>query len=210
MTETVDYFDIRKTYECFNSSLLEDEDINIGFYLEAYKELCKFCGFLGPVFSFVKNEIVSKSEIMHQLRNNCQEDHFETLKNMIEYEHESQLLHKKNYVSGCRTFLRLHRGLDFIRTFLRRIGDTDLDSETSAIGYDSYSNTLGKYHGWCIQQAAYVGMKFLPKKKNLVSKVCGSNWEDVASVLPLMLNAADEVYKRTEECYKTHGLLDLP
>ena len=71
----------------------------------------RFCSFLGPVFSFVKTEIVSKSEVMNDLINNCQEDHFETVKNMIQHEKESQLLTKKHYVSGCRTFLRLHRGL---------------------------------------------------------------------------------------------------
>lgn len=40
-TNEKDYFDLRKTYEWFQKSLIDEDDINIESYLEAYKELCK-------------------------------------------------------------------------------------------------------------------------------------------------------------------------
>lgn len=210
INDSKEYFDIKKAYEYFRLTLLDNDDIHIGSYLEAYKELCKFCTLLGSVFSFVATEITSKSETMHELRKNCQEEHFDSLKKMIDYEKGSQLLSDKSYVSGCRTLLRLHRGLDFIRTFLRRIAEIELEGSTSHIGTESYHDTLGKYHGWFIRQGAFLAMKFLPKKKTILTSVCGSQFEQVEEVLPLMLEAADEVYKRTQECYEVHELLDLP
>lgn len=207
---SVDYFDIRKAYESFRLTLIEDNDVHIGSYLEAYSELCKFCTLLGSVFSFVASEITSKSQVMHELRKNCQEEHFDTLRKMIDYEKSLDLLSDKNYVSGCRTLLRLHRGLDFIRTFLKRISEIELDESTSHIGSTSYNETLGKYHGWLIRKGAYVAMQFLPKKKTLLVSVCGSQFDEVKEVLPLMLEAADEVYNRTQDCYELHQLLDLP
>lgn len=68
---------------------------------------------MGSIFGFVCSDVKSKIEILEELRENkefC--DKFESVKQMMIYESiESELLQKKDYVSGCRTLLRLHRGL---------------------------------------------------------------------------------------------------
>lgn len=71
----------------------------------------RFCQLMGSVFSFVCSEIRSKMDILYDLRKNDKENNFCTMKTMVKYEEENNLLADAKYVSGCRTFLRLHRGL---------------------------------------------------------------------------------------------------
>lgn len=71
----------------------------------------RFFQLMGSVFSFVSSDVKSKIEILQQFRNGSEKENFVTLKQMIQYEVDGNLLKKSNYISGSRTFLRLHRGL---------------------------------------------------------------------------------------------------
>lgn len=64
---------------------------------------------MGSVFGFVGSEIGGKMEILEQLVN--KDNHFQTMKEMVNYEMENGLLQHRSYISGSRTLLRLHRGL---------------------------------------------------------------------------------------------------
>lgn len=67
---------------------------------------------MGSIFGFVCSDVKSKVEILEEFRANTEvAEKFESVKQMIIYEREKELLQKKDYVSGCRTLLRLHRGL---------------------------------------------------------------------------------------------------
>lgn len=66
---------------------------------------------MGTVFGFVSNDLKSKMDILNEFLNGEQSSYFETVKKMIEYERDNNLLKKGGYVSGSRTLLRLHRGL---------------------------------------------------------------------------------------------------
>lgn len=66
---------------------------------------------MGSVFSFVSNDVKSKVEILEEFRRKDTDNNFHSIKSMINYEIAESVLHKKDYVSGCRTLLRLHRGL---------------------------------------------------------------------------------------------------
>ena len=67
---------------------------------------------MGSIFGFVCSDVKSKVEILEEFRENKEvSEKFESVKKMILYEREKELLAKKDYVSGSRTFLRLHRGL---------------------------------------------------------------------------------------------------
>ena len=66
---------------------------------------------MGTVFSFVGSDVKSKIDVLEDLSNTSDGHHFTTLRKMIRYEMEGDLLKKKDYVSGSRTLLRLHRGL---------------------------------------------------------------------------------------------------
>lgn len=66
---------------------------------------------MGSVFGFVSSDVKSKIEILEIHRQKENAENFETFTTMLEYEKSSALLDKKDYVSGSRTLLRLHRGL---------------------------------------------------------------------------------------------------
>lgn len=67
---------------------------------------------MGTVFGFVSKDLKQKMDLLGDfLSNEKISDNFQSVKNMIEYEKNNDLLHKKGYTSGSRTLLRLHRGL---------------------------------------------------------------------------------------------------
>lgn len=67
---------------------------------------------MGSIFGFICSDVKSKVEILEDFRTNKEvTEKFESVKQMILYEQDKELLNKKDYVSGSRTLLRLHRGL---------------------------------------------------------------------------------------------------
>lgn len=80
---------------------------------------------MGTVFGFVSSDVRSKIEILEEHRKKDNAEKFESFAKMMEYEKSSSLLDKKDYVSGSRTLLRLHRGLgnenNANQTFLKQI-----------------------------------------------------------------------------------------
>lgn len=129
---------------------------------------------------------------------------------MIDYERSADLLQKKDYVSGCRTLLRLHRGLDFTRDFLRRMSQLKADEKTSEACKISYQETLAPYHTFLIRKAAGLAMSMgLPTRDDLMKKVCKDVQKSIES-LPEMLKYTDEVYGRIQVLYEKNELLALP
>lgn len=107
-----DKFDIKIVHDNFQECMHESDDINLKYYLESYKELYKFFNLMGTIFGFVSSDLKSKIDILAEyLKNQEIADQFRTVKTMMNYEKEEELLQKKDYVSGSRTLLRLHRGL---------------------------------------------------------------------------------------------------
>ncbi|XP_071452996.1 ceramide-1-phosphate transfer protein-like isoform X2 [Hetaerina americana] len=165
-------FDLKSVHDGFSSSLLENDDVDMNFYLTAYKELYKFCNLLGTIFGFVGSDIKAKIDILESLvSEDAQSGNFSTFKAMVEYEKQSDLIKKSDYVSGCRTLLRLHRGLDFIRLFLKRVGELEAKDKTSIVGQEAYNETLAQFHPWLIRKGVVVSLYSLPTKENLMLKV---------------------------------------
>lgn len=65
---------------------------------------------MGAVFGFVSKDLKSKIDILIDLQKQ-NESNFKTVKKMMEYEKNNNLLYKNGYTSGSRTLLRLHRAL---------------------------------------------------------------------------------------------------
>lgn len=73
---------------------------------------CRFFQLMGKVFGFVSSDVKQKVEILEVFRQSKDKSQeFTSFKTMMEYEKSDNLLDKKDYVSGSRTLLRLHRGL---------------------------------------------------------------------------------------------------
>lgn len=74
---------------------------------------------MGGAFQFVASDVKSKIKILQKFQQDeVQEkkklETFLTVNAMVNYEKHNDLLEKPKYVSGCRTFLRLHRGLGLL------------------------------------------------------------------------------------------------
>lgn len=88
--------------------------IRVTFNLYSHKLIFydfRLCSLLGTIFGFVGSEIMSKMNTLRTLTNKDTHGHFRTMKSMVAFEREQNLLHKTGYTSGSRTLLRLHRGL---------------------------------------------------------------------------------------------------
>jgi len=209
MTPNGDFFDLKSVHDSFVSCLVDDGDIELGTYLNAYMELQKFCHLMGTVFGFVGSEIGSKMEVLEQVRAK-QADNFSTMKKMVQYEIDNKMLSDNSYVSGSRTLLRLHRGLDFLRQFLKRVGELQPQDKTDVIGREVYNETLAKHHSWLVRKGAVLAMYVLPTRDVLLLRVCGMNTQSALEALPAMLESTNEVYNRTEIFFQEKDLLNLP
>ncbi|GBP11316.1 hypothetical protein EVAR_71177_1 [Eumeta japonica] len=67
----------------------------------------------------------------------------------MSYEVDANLLTDTKYVSGCRTLLRLHRGLEFVYEFLNRLEFVESD-KVHGCCKTAYEATLASIIlGWC-------------------------------------------------------------
>lgn len=165
---------------------------------------------MGSVFTFVSNDILSKITILEDfLQDNKTGEHFQTIHQLMCYEKDNNLLADNTYISGSRTLLRLHRGLEFIYEFLQKLAELEEHEKTSGCCKSCYNKTLAKYHPWVIRKAANVAMYALPLQGDLLRKVC-IDVPKAVQELPEMLKFTKIVYDRVEVLYTTHDLHWLP
>ncbi|XP_012270183.1 ceramide-1-phosphate transfer protein isoform X2 [Orussus abietinus] len=200
----VSYFDLRVVHDHFERALIEDDDIDIKAYLDAYNELNKFFQLMGSVFSFVSSDLKQKIDILSE-KVKTDGDNYTTIKSMISYEKQRKIL-KSDSSNGARTLLRLHRGLDFIREFMQRLGDLTDAEKTSSCCQEAYGKTLAKHHPWVVRTAAVVAMYTLPTREALLKKVCGEHVQRNVDILPKMLEVTAVVFTRTHSLYEVHQL----
>ncbi|XP_076293504.1 ceramide-1-phosphate transfer protein [Lasioglossum baleicum] len=203
------FFDLKLVHDHFDRALTEDDDVDLRAYLDAYNELYKFFQLMGSVFGFVSSDLKQKIEILVELLTK-DDQNYTTVKSMLLYEKENNILDKGDHTNGARTLLRLHRGLDFIREFLRQLGDLSDVDKTSNSCQDAYNKTLAKHHPWVIRKAAVVAMYTMPTRELLFKKVCGSEVQRNMDVLPKMLQVTEDVFNRTHNLYEIHQLHNLP
>ncbi|KAI5756540.1 hypothetical protein M8J77_025771 [Diaphorina citri] len=205
-----DKFNYTILFEHFKKALIENEDVDLENYLIGYEQLCKFCYLLGKGFGFIGAEIESKIKVLKNFLCGDYKDHFKTIKEMINYEQSSNLLEKSDYVSGCRTLLRLHWGLDFFRLFLDGISQLNPDESTYHVGQEVYDATLGLHHSWYIRMGAGVAMYTLPTKCGLFERVTGGDHvEEALEFLPHVIEVTNQIYNRVQSCIAENQLLDL-
>ncbi|XP_060518525.1 ceramide-1-phosphate transfer protein [Cylas formicarius] len=198
-------FDLKLVHDKFSAALIEDDDIDIELYLESFQELDKFFNLVGSMFRFVSNDLKEKSNHLKELK-------YKTVKMMIQHEKENNLLNKKGYVSGSRTLLRIHRGLDFIRLFLKKLSELEDQETTSKACKEAYDLTLTHHHSFLVRTSAHLAMYTLPTRGELLQRVCGKE-EDVKQtleILPNTLIATSVVYTRIDTLYSLHDLHNLP
>ena len=182
----------------------------------------RFFHSLGTVFGFVASDVDSKIKILESYRSDGERgNHYETLKSMVEYEENDNLLRDKKRPSGARTILRLHRALKFFSLFMSEVSQVEDTACTGPLARDCYTKTLANYHTWLIQKAASVAMYALPTRDGLVEKAFvkssiessgdkQAEWKRHSDEMEKMANFADKVYDVVEQYFREKNLLDLP
>ncbi|XP_055859199.1 ceramide-1-phosphate transfer protein [Episyrphus balteatus] len=206
---SVECFNIERCLEKFNASLKDEDDVLLDEYLQGFEEINSFFHLMGTVFGFVSSDVRAKIDILADFRKKENSEQFTSIKQMIEYEKSGGLLNDTSYVSGSRTLLRLHRGLEFVHEFLLRVGDLGECDKTSGCCKSAYNDTLSKHHSWLIRRGALVAMYAMPTKGELLKRV-GVSQSRATEILPDMLKATKIVHNRTESLYTLFELHELP
>ena len=64
---------------------------------------------MGNGSGMIADYLDKHTKIMEDIRCRDKDGRYVSLKTMIEYEKAHRLINRRDYVSGCRTILRLHR-----------------------------------------------------------------------------------------------------
>ncbi|KAM6983980.1 glycolipid transfer protein domain-containing protein 2 [Tautogolabrus adspersus] len=115
--------------------------------------------------------------------------------------------------SGCRTLLRLHRALLWLKLFLEKLAETPETGRLrspSELCREAYKSTLANHHTWFVRRAAELAFIALPERGFFYRLVCVQNQEEFGLLLNRVVQAIGEVYDRTQKALEENGMLDLP
>ncbi|XP_030293438.1 glycolipid transfer protein domain-containing protein 2 [Sparus aurata] len=218
-------------------------DVLLQPYLSSWDELVKFMEALGPMVGLISKEIETKTSIIRQLallseKNSEAElgpdgssvntgagtendpeasQHagpYHSLRSMIWMEMKQGLVDFQHQTeSGCRTILRLHRALLWLKLFLQKLAETPVAGRLrspSELCRESYQNTLANHHTWFVRRAAELAFIALPERGFFYRLVCVQGQEDLSILLNKVVEAIGEVYNRTQKALDENGMLDLP
>ncbi|XP_030218061.1 glycolipid transfer protein domain-containing protein 2 isoform X1 [Gadus morhua] len=216
-------------------------DIMLQPYLSSWDELVRFMEALGPMVGLISNEIETKTTLIRQLALAVEEgpeaelrpDHpparfagtsgaddrgaYRSVRSMIQVELQSGLVDfHQTSDSGCRTLLRLHRALDWLRLFLEKLAETPASGTSgrlrspSELCREAYQSTLAHHHTWFVRRAAELAFIALPERGFFYRLVCVQNQEELSRLLLRVVAAIAQVYDRTQGILEDNLMLDLP
>lgn len=221
------------------ASPTEPTDVLLKPYLLSWDELVKFMESLGPMVGLISKEIETKTTIIRQLATSPEENpeaelnpeilpmktgvelkalphssSYLSVRSMIHAELERGLVdfHQQTD-SGCRTLLRLHRALLWLKLFLEKLADTPVTGRLrspSDLCREAYQKTLANHHSWFVRRAAELAFIAMPERTFFFRLVCVQDQDELSMVLTKVVLALEEVYNRTQIALEEHGMLDLP
>lgn len=161
-----------------------------------------------------KNSMKTRTGTENSLLDPQHTNAYHSVRSMIQAELEKGVVdfHQQTN-SGCRTLLRLHRALLWLKLFLHKLAEgseTGLLRSPSDLCREAYQNTLSKHHTWFVRRAAELAFIALPERNFFFRLVCVNNQEGLSRVLGRVVQALGEVYDRTQKALEEHGMLDLP
>ncbi|XP_035034301.2 glycolipid transfer protein domain-containing protein 2 isoform X1 [Hippoglossus stenolepis] len=115
--------------------------------------------------------------------------------------------------SGCRTLLRLHRALLWLKLFLEKISETPVAGRLrtpSELCREAYKSTLAKHHTWFVRKAAELAFIAMPERGFFYRLVCVQDQEELSAMLRRVVQAIGEVYDRTQKALEDNDMLNLP
>uniref|UniRef100_A0A3B3ZFJ9 Glycolipid transfer protein domain-containing protein n=1 Tax=Periophthalmus magnuspinnatus TaxID=409849 RepID=A0A3B3ZFJ9_9GOBI len=199
-------------------------DVLLEPYLASWDELVKFMEALGSVVGLISKEIETKTTIIRQLASSPEDDReqkppthtpaYRSVRSMIHVELEKDMVdfHQQTD-SGCRTLLRLHRALLWLKLFLEKLADTPATGRLrspSDLCREAYQKSLANHHTWFVRRAAELAFIAMPERTFFFRLVCVEDQVELSIVLTKVVQALEKVYNRTQIALEEHGMLDLP
>ncbi|UXI22299.1 hypothetical protein NH340_JMT08243 [Sarcoptes scabiei] len=237
-------FDLSSVCNYFLSSIENQNQIKLLDYLEGYRELIKyemspkfsdskfdlsclifyffsqrFFDVFGTLFGFVTQDVYSKIEILKNYTlDETVRSNYESVRLMMDFERNENLLTDRERPSGSRTLLRLHRALEFISKFLHEIIEISDEQSTATITRNAYRITLARYHPWYIRNMVQLAIFALPCRRTIIERIFGqakleSLRNDSIKInenLKELADITDQVFHHTQRLYEEYNLLDLP
>uniref|UniRef100_A0A3Q0SFH2 Glycolipid transfer protein domain containing 2b n=1 Tax=Amphilophus citrinellus TaxID=61819 RepID=A0A3Q0SFH2_AMPCI len=197
-------------------------DVLLQPYLSSWDELMKFMDSLGPMVGLISKEIETKTSIIRQLAKltegnpeaSLDTGPYHSVRSMILMELDQGLVSFHHLTdSGCRTLLRLHRALLWLKLFLEKLAETPAEGRLrspSDLCREAYKSTLAHHHTWYVRKAAELAFIALPERSFFFRLVCVQNQEELSKLLSRVVQAIEEVYDRTQKALEENGMLDLP
>ncbi|XP_029382745.1 ceramide-1-phosphate transfer protein-like [Echeneis naucrates] len=214
------------------SSLQVEGDVLLEPYLLSWDQLLKFMDSLGTMVSFFSQKVNQKVTLIRELSlkhraethgkrgpaadsSGLQNTVYHSVRSMVEAElKEGVVSFSWRTESGCRTLLRLHRSLLWLKLMLEGLSEgPDSDGHLRTPGElsrDAYRVALAPHHPWVLRQAAEMLFLALPDRQHFLQLVCVQNQSEATPILRIIIRALTLVHERTQRILAEHEMLELP
>ncbi|XP_065806666.1 ceramide-1-phosphate transfer protein-like isoform X2 [Labrus bergylta] len=232
-------FQARLLLQYLKSSLADADDLLLEPYLQSWDQLLKFMESLGTMVSFFSQKVKEKVVLIRELSlKHSAEAHgkhglsdrsglqtpesfglqrgaYRSLQSMVKAElKEGVVDFSRRTDSGCRTLLRLHRSLLWLKLMLEGLADgPDADGRYKTPGElsrDAYEVALAPHHPWLLRQAAEFVFLALPERRYFLQLVCVQSQREATPVLHVIIHALKLVHTQTQRILHEHDMLELP
>ncbi|KAL7375586.1 hypothetical protein ABVT39_020316 [Epinephelus coioides] len=224
-------FQAWRLLQYLTSSLADADDILLEPYLQSWDQLLNFMESLGTMVSLFSQKVKEKVVLIRELslKHNAEahgkrglsdssglkKGAYRSLRSMVGAELKAGLVDFTwRTDSGCRTLLRLHRSLLWLKLMLEGLTEGP-DAEgryktPGELGREAYKVALAPHHPWMLRQAAEFVFLALPDRQYFLQLVCVTNQEEAVPVLHTIIHALMLVHTQTQRILAEHNMLELP
>ncbi|KAM8898560.1 ceramide-1-phosphate transfer protein isoform 3-T3 [Spinachia spinachia] len=224
-------FQARHLLAYLKSSMASADDVMLEPYLQSWDELLNFMESLGTMVSFFSDKVKEKVILIRVLslkrdleahgkrgtadKSGPQSEALRSIRSMVDAElKEGVVDFSRRTESGCRTLLRLHRSLLWLKLMLEGLAEgPDSDGRYRTPGELSraaYMVALAPHHPWVLRQAAEFLFLALPDRPFFLRLVCARSQREATPLLHAIIHALELVHSRTQRILAEHGMLELP
>ncbi|XP_061591093.1 ceramide-1-phosphate transfer protein [Cololabis saira] len=230
-------FQTRFLLRFLKSSLEDEDDVLLEPYLQSWDQLLNFMESLGTMVSFFSQKVKEKVVLIRQLSlqrplvadgkqaggpgpgpgpgPGGSNTEYRSLRSMMAAELKAGLVgFSRRTDSGCRTLLRLHRSLLWLKLLLDGLAEgPDGDGRYRSPGElsrDAYQVALAPHHPWVLRQAAELVFLALPERRHFLRLVCVTEQREATPILRVIIHALAQVHGRTQRILAEQGMLALP
>ncbi|XP_026179937.1 ceramide-1-phosphate transfer protein-like [Mastacembelus armatus] len=213
------------------SSLSDEDDVLLEPYLQSWDQLLSFMESLGTMVSLFSQKVKEKVVLIRQLSlKHSAEAHgrlgpadllglkhgaYRSVRSMVEAELKLGVVNFSHRTdSGCRTLLRLHRSLLWLKLMLEGLAEgpdaVGRYKTPGELSRNAYKVALAPHHPWLLRQAAELVFLALPDRQFFLQLVCVQNQQEAEPILRVIIHALMLVHRRTQRILAEHDMLELP